>query len=287
MNKIKTFIDATRLNKPIGFMLLFWPCVWGLTLAYYFNNQTTLYLKYIFLFFLGSVLMRSAGCIVNDIVDKKLDKRVERTKKRPIASGKISVLNAFFYVVLLCSLSLIILLQFNHLTIYLGVGSMLLAFTYPYMKRITYWPQLFLGLTFNWGIIMGWTSIMDSISIEPIILYVSAIFWTLGYDTIYGLQDIKDDEIIGVKSTSIKFKNNVKTFVGTCYGIFVVLVLILFLMMEINIYLITLSFLFMATLIYQIKTFKISRPTSCLLAFKTNNLTGISVFLFILSFIIL
>ena len=95
MNKIKTFIDATRLNKPIGFMLLFWPCVWGLTLAYYFNNQTTLYLKYIFLFFLGSVLMRSAGCIVNDIVDKKLDKRVERTKKRPIASGKISVLNSF------------------------------------------------------------------------------------------------------------------------------------------------------------------------------------------------
>ena len=237
MEKIQTFIQLTRLNKPIGFLLLFWPCVWGLTLGYYFNSQSELYLKYVILFFLGSVLMRSAGCIFNDIVDRNLDKKVERTKNRPIASGKISVLESFIYVIFLCILSLLILLQFNQLTIILGIGSMFFAFAYPFMKRITYWPQLFLGLTFNWGIIMGWTSLLNTISIEPFILYFAAILWTLGYDTIYGLQDIQDDEIIGIKSTSIKFKNNVKVFVATCYGLSVLFILVLFFMMEINKYL--------------------------------------------------
>ena len=141
--------------------------------------------------------MRSAGCIFNDIVDRNLDKKIKRTKERPIASGKISVQESFFYIVILCLASLLILLQFNWLTIMLGAGSMALAFAYPFMKRITYWPQFFLGLTFNWGIIMGWTSLTNSISIEPIFLYLAAIFWTLGYDTIYGLQDINDDEVIG------------------------------------------------------------------------------------------
>ena len=213
MEKIKIFIQITRLNKPIGILLLFWPCAWGLTLAYYYNGETIIYIKYIILFFLGSVLMRSAGCIFNDIVDRNFDRKVERTRKRPIASGKISIIESFFYIIILCLLALLILLQFNLLTIKLGIGSMALAFSYPFMKRITYWPQLFLGLTFNWGIIMGWTSLLNGISIEPIVLYTSAIFWTLGYDTIYGLQDIHDDEIIGVKSTSIKFKNNVKIFI--------------------------------------------------------------------------
>ena len=211
--------------------------MWGLTLAYYYSGETTLYLKYIILFFLGSILMRSAGCIFNDIVDRDFDKKVQRTKERPIASGKISVVGAFIYIILLCLISLLILLQFNLLTIILGMSSMILAFAYPFMKRITYWPQLFLGLTFNWGIIMGWTSILNSISIEPIILYLAAIFWTLGYDTIYGLQDIHDDEIIGIKSTSIKFKNNVKVFVGTCYSLCVLFILILYFMMEIDKYL--------------------------------------------------
>ena len=167
------------------------------------------------------------------------------------------------------------------------MSSVILAFCYPFMKRITYWPQLFLGLTFNWGIIMGWTSISNSISIEPIILYLAAIFWTLGYDTIYGLQDMHDDEIIGIKSTSIKFKNNVKVFVGTCYSLCVLFVLILCLMMEIDRYLLALSTFFILTLIYQIKFFKIDNPKSCLVAFKINNLTGIFVFLFIFSFTIL
>jgi len=284
MEKIQIFIQLTRLAKPIGFLLLFWPCAWGLTLAYYYNQDTSLYIDHLLLFFLGSVLMRSAGCIVNDIVDKDFDKKVSRTKERPIASGKISIYEALIYVFFLCSFAFIVLLQFNSLTIILGMGSMILAFGYPFMKRFTYWPQLFLGLTFNWGIIMGWTSLMNNISIEPIIIYISAIFWTLGYDTIYGLQDMHDDEIIGVKSTSIKFKNHVKVFVGACYGVCTSFILILFFMMEINKYFLILSILFIISLIYQIQIFKVNNAQSCLSAFKTNNLTGIFIFLFIFSF---
>ena len=284
MEKFQIFVQLTRLNQPIGFLLLFWPCAWGLTLGYYFNSDTNLYLKYIILFFLGSVLMRSAGCIFNDIIDRDLDKKVQRTKERPIASGKISVPKASICAIVLCLVSLLILLQFNWLTIVLGISSMTLAFAYPFMKRITYWPQLFLGLTFNWGIIMGWTSITNSISIEPLMLYLSAIFWTLGYDTIYGIQDIRDDEIIGVKSTSIKFKNNVKVFVGTCYSLCVLCILILGLLMEIDKYLLALSTFFILSLIYQIKIFKTDNPKSCLLSFRMNNLTGLLIFLFIFSF---
>ena len=286
MEKLRIIIQLTRLDKPIGFLLLFWPCVWGLTLGYYFNEKTILYLKYMVLFFLGSVLMRTAGSIFNDIIDKNFDKKVQRTKERPIASGKISVSESFIYVIFFCLVAFFILLQFNWLTITLGISSMILAFAYPFMKRITYWPQLFLGLTFNWGIIMGWTAMTNNISIEPIILYFSAIFWTLGYDTIYGLQDIRDDEIIGVKSTSVKFKKNVKFFVGTCYSLFVFLILIMFLMMEIDKYLLLLSVFFILPLIYQLKIFKINNPKSCLAAFKINNLTGIFLFIFIFSFTI-
>ena len=285
MGQFKIFIQLTRLNKPIGFLLLFWPCIWGLTLGYYYNNETTTYIKYIILFFLGSVLMRSAGCIFNDIVDKDFDKKIRRTKKRPIASGKNSVKSAFFYIFLLCLIALIILLQFNMLTVMVGIGSMVLAFTYPFMKRVTYWPQLFLGLTFNWGIIMGFSSMVNYISFEAVVLYFAAIFWTLGYDTIYGLQDIHDDEIIGIKSTSIKFKNNVKVFVGTCYSLCVLFILILNLLMEIDKYLLGLSAFFILSLIYQMKILKKNSSKSCLSAFKINNYTGMFVFLFIFSFI--
>ena len=287
MEKFQIFIQLTRLNKPIGFLLLFWPCAWGLTLAYYFSGETNLYLKHILLFFLGSVLMRSAGCIFNDIVDRDLDKKVQRTRERPIASGKVSVSEAFIYIVFLCLVAFLILLQFNWLTIVLGISSIVLAFAYPFMKKITYWPQLFLGLTFNWGIIMGWTSITNSISTEPVILYLAAIFWTLGYDTIYGLQDIRDDEIIGVKSTSIKFKNNVKIFVGTCYSMCVFLILIMFFTMEINKYLLLLIIPFIVSFVYQVKIFKVFNSESCLLAFKNNNLIGSLIFIFIFSFNIL
>ena len=283
MLNFKIFIELTRLNKPIGYMLLFWPCSWGLAYAYNFNNQTELFLIYLILFFFGSVLMRSAGCIINDIVDKDIDKKVDRTRTRPIASGKISVLKSFFYAMLLCLVAFVILLQFNFLTILLGLSSMLLAFTYPFMKRFTYWPQLFLGLTFNWGILMAWTAMNNSINLEIFILYISAIFWTLGYDTIYGAQDMSDDEIIGVKSTSIKFKKNIKLFVGACYLISVLFMISLFFYkINFNLFLLFMFF-YIFTLIYQLKIFKKENSVSCLKAFKLNNLAGLFLFLSIIS----
>ena len=223
MNQVKLFIELTRLTKPIGFMLLFWPCAWGLTLAYDFSNSLNEYFFYLILFFLGSVLMRSAGCIVNDILDKEFDAKVFRTKNRPIASGKISIKLGLFYAAILCLLAFLVLINFNFFTILLALGSMPLAFTYPLMKRFTYWPQLFLGVTFNYGLILGWTAVKGDLEIVPILFYVGAIFWTLGYDTIYGFQDIQDDEIIGLKSTAIKFKGNAKKFLLICYLLLIIL----------------------------------------------------------------
>ena len=282
MQHLKIFIQLTRLNKPIGFMLLFWPCSWGLALSAEKSVDIKLFTLYLMLFFLGSVLMRSAGCIFNDIVDRDIDAKVKRTKKRPLASKKISIFQALLYVLILCLLSLIILIQFNNLTIALGLGSMLLAFAYPFMKRITYWPQLFLGLTFNWGIIMAWSSIMNDVSLEIIILYLAAIFWTLGYDTIYGTQDIKDDEIIGNKSTSIKFKSNIRLFISLCYLISVSLIIYLLYPKMENNYTILFLILFILSLVYQIKIFHKKKPKSCLKAFKFNNFSGMILFLCIL-----
>ena len=277
--QLNLFFELTRLKRPIGYMLLFWPCAWGLTLAYDFSNSLNNYFFYLSLFFLGSVLMRSAGCIVNDISDKKFDKRVERTKNRPIASNKVSVKLAIFYTIILCLLAFLVLINFNNLTIILALGSMPLAFTYPLMKRFTYWPQLFLGITFNYGLILGWTSIVDEISIVPVIFYLGAIFWTLGYDTIYGFQDIKDDEIIGVKSTSIKFKKKPKNFIITCYVFLISSILISGIQMNYNYFfyislLITIIHLFF----YQIRLFNSKDPTNCLKVFKSNNITGLIIF---------
>ncbi len=283
MEHLKIFINLTRLNKPIGIMLLFWPCSWGLAYAYKLNQDLNVFLYYLLLFFLGSLLMRSAGCIFNDIIDRDFDKKVKRTKLRPIASGKISVKKSFAYVIVLCLLAFLILVQFNILTIVLGLGSMLLAFSYPFMKRFTYWPQLFLGLTFNWGIIMAWTAVINDISYEIIILYFSAIFWTLGYDTIYGAQDMVDDEIIGVKSTSIKFKKNLKLFVGLNYLLFFLLLLFLFNNeLKFNLFTLCLT-LFFLSLVYQINKINILKAKDCLTAFKSNNLSGLILFLGILS----
>ena len=279
MNQIKLFIDLVRLKKPIGFMLLFWPCAWGLTLAYDFSSNLNNYFFYLILFFLGAVLMRSAGCIVNDILDKEFDKKVFRTKNRPIASGKISIKIAILYSSFLCFLALIVLLNFNQFTIILALGSMPLAFTYPLMKRFTYWPQLFLGITFNYGLILGWTAIKGQIDVMPIIIYFGAIFWTLGYDTIYGYQDIKDDEIIGLKSTSIKFKKNPYTFLYICFSIFILNLLIIGYLMNLNnLYYLFLSFITFQTFYFQLKKLKIQNSLSCLNTFKSNNFLGLLVF---------
>ena len=278
MSHLKIFINLIRLDKPIGIMLLFWPCTWGLTYAYNIEQNLNQFLYYLLLFFLGSLLMRSAGCIVNDIVDRDIDKKVIRTKNRPLANDSISLKLALTYVVILCALAFFILIQFNVLTIILGFVSMILAFSYPFMKRITYWPQLFLGLTFNWGVVMAWVAITNNISIEIVILYTSAIFWTLGYDTIYGTQDVADDEIVGIKSTSIKFKNNIKLFVGLCYLISSALIIVLFYgKLGLNNFTLLMT-VYILSLVYQVTKFNKDSPKKCLKAFKINNFSGLFLF---------
>ena len=283
MNQVKLFIELTRLTKPIGFMLLFWPCVWGLTLAYDFNAGLNNYFFFGILFLSGSILMRSAGCIVNDIVDRKFDKKVERTKNRPIASGRVSVKLAIIYAISLCFLAFLVLLNFNYFTIFMALVSMPLAFTYPLMKRITYWPQLFLGITFNYGLVLGFIAIENQLSLVSIAFYVGAIFWTLGYDTIYGFQDIKDDEIIGVKSTSIKFKNDPKKFLFISYIIFILSLAIVGIFMDFkSIYFLFMIFPIYHLLYYQINKLNTANPDDCLNKFKSNNFLGLLILLNIL-----
>ena len=282
MNQLNLFIELTRLKRPIGYMLLFWPCAWGLTLAYDFTSNYNLYFFYLTLFLLGSIFMRSAGCIINDIADKEFDKKVSRTKNRPIASGKISVKLGLLYAVILCLGALLVLINFNNITIILAFCSMPLAFTYPLMKRFTYWPQLFLGITFNYGLILGWTSIENDIDLIPVILYFGAIFWTLGYDTVYGYQDIADDEIIGVKSTSIKFKSSPKKFLFICYSITIFSYICLGFIMNLN-YLFFIGGFFMAghLFFYQLKNFDSKNTQQCFKIFKSNNLFGLIVLIFL------
>tara|TARA_B100000674_G_scaffold307685_1_gene255565 strand:+ start:55 stop:921 length:867 start_codon:yes stop_codon:yes gene_type:complete len=277
--KLQIFLDLTRLKRPIGYMLLFWPCAWGLTAGFNFLDSKNIFFFYIILFLLGSILMRSAGCIVNDIIDRNYDKKVQRTKNRPLASGKVSVKTALMYATVLCLLAFLVLINFNLLTIFLALISMPLAFTYPLMKRYTYWPQLFLGITFNYGLILGWVSVNNTIDLAPIILYIGAIFWTLGYDTIYGFQDINDDEIIGLKSTSIKFKKNPIIFLNLCYLIFFLSLIFTGFIMEFNkIYFILLIIIFTHLFYIQLKKINFKSSESCLNIFKSNNLLGFLVF---------
>jgi 4-hydroxybenzoate polyprenyltransferase len=280
MDQIKLFIELTRIKKPIGYMLLFWPCAWGLTIAYDFSGELTTYIFYILLFLTGAILMRSAGCIVNDIFDKNFDKKVFRTKNRPIASKKISVKKGIFYSLFLCLLAFVVLIQFNYFTILLALGSMPLAFTYPLMKRFTYWPQLFLGITFNYGLILGWTAIKSEINLIPLIFYLGAVFWTLGYDTIYGFQDLKDDEIIGLKSTSIKFKQKPNLFLTICYLTFFLSLITIGVLLKLNVifYFMLIAVAFQLYFL-QIRKLNIKSSKNCLSIFKSNNNIGFLVLL--------
>jgi len=280
MNQLKLFIELARLKKPIGYMLLFWPCAWGLTAAYDFSGEKVTFIKYLFFFLAGAILMRSAGCIVNDIIDQKFDKKVERTKNRPIASGKISKFQGLVYTIILCFIALLVLLQFNNLTILLAMLSMPFAFTYPLLKRFTYWPQLFLGFTFNYGLVLGWTSVSNSLSIYPLIFYLGTIFWTLAYDTIYGFQDIKDDEIIGLKSTSIKFKKNPIIFLGLSYGIFLMNLIGIGYLIQLNIiYYLVIIIVASQMFYFQIYKLNYKEPLNCLKKFQSNNFVGFLIFI--------
>ena len=275
-------IKLLRLDKPTGIFLLFWPCAWGLAIGSSSTNDRNLFYYYLILFFLGSIFMRSAGCVYNDIIDRNIDAKVLRTKSRPIAIGSISTTSGWVIILLLICASLIILFQFNLNSIIFGLSSGLLVIAYPFMKRITYWPQLFLGFAFNWGVILGWLVLENTFSLIPILLYASAIIWTVGYDTIYGAQDIKDDLKIGAKSTSIKFEKKMKLFLSACYAISSFLLLLTLTLLSANFitYILALLsgfILFAQVLLYDDKN---NKKNSKL--FALNNYYGLSIFLTLL-----
>ena len=271
---VRPWVELARYDKPIGYLLLFWPCVWSSLLAS-IETSKEFPIYYILLFFLGAVVMRGAGCTWNDFLDKDYDAKVERTKDRPLASRKITTFGTIFFLVLQLALGLLILLQFNNLTIYLGALSLFLIFLYPLMKRITWWPQIFLGITFNWGALLGWSSINNDISISTILLYLGCIFWTLGYDTIYAHQDKKDDILLGIKSSAIRLGKNTKRFLVFVYLIaFILITTASYMVIENLLILIFLPLIFLH-LNLQIYFLDTENPTSCLKIFKSNNLLGL------------
>jgi len=279
---MKKYIRLMRLDKPIGIFLLFWPCAWGLALANVDQINNLLFIKYLILFFIGSILMRSAGCVYNDIVDRKIDIKIARTQNRPIATGLISLSSAWILILILVSFSLIILFQFNLKSIIFGLSSAFLVLLYPFMKRITYWPQLFLGLTFNWGIILGWLVMKNEFSPLPFILYLSAALWTLGYDTIYGLQDVKDDLMAGIKSTSIKFQKKIKPFLFIVYFLSFALILLVLSLLNANLLTYIFSLGAGAILLYQVINCYQKNSLNYSRLFTLNTYYGLSIFILLL-----
>ena len=277
--KIKPFCELARYDKPIGFKLLMWPCLWSYLAATFFSNKS-LDIEYIILFIIGSIIMRGAGCTWNDFLDQKYDSKVERTKDRPLASNNISSKAALFFLFFQLVAGFLILIQFNSLTIFIGILSIIPIVIYPLMKRITWWPQIFLGLTFNWGAIIGWTAVTGSFSIYCIALYLGCIFWTVGYDTIYAHQDKIDDEFLGLKSSAIFLGKKSKPAISIFYLIF--FISISFLLISLDPMNRWLSFSLLAIigfhLIRQIYLLDIDNPEICHSIFKSNNSIGLLVF---------
>ena len=279
---MRQFANLLRLNKPIGVFLLFWPCAWSLAMTQWFIINNYLFIKFLILFFIGSIIMRSAGCVYNDIVDKNVDIKVQRTKKRLIASGKITIKTAWLIILLLLIPALIILFQFNNFSKILGLSSGLLIIAYPFMKRITFWPQLFLGFTFNWGVLLGWSVFFENLTIETIVLYMAAIFWTLGYDTIYALQDRRDDLKIKIKSTAIKFGSDIKNFLFFCYISSITFLIALgFITNRSLVYfiLLVIAALHLAYQVLTIKKIKSNNKDKIQIVFNSNNSFGFLIFL--------
>ena len=279
--KINNYLELIRINKPTGFMLLLWPC-W-FSLAFLELPQLTL-INYYIIFFVGSIIMRSAGCIINDLADQNLDAKIERTSLRPIAAKKITNLNAIIFLIILLSIALMILLQFKSETIIVGLSCAPLIILYPFMKRITFWPQLFLGIVFNWGVIICSVEFFGTLTKEFFIFYLGCIFWTIGYDTIYAFQDLKDDKKNKIKSTAVLFNDKGKYLVIFSY-IFMFLIIGFLSLTKTNkpIILVILLAIFIFIFFNIIKWNHKSESNSGKI-FRQNNLFGAMIFLYLLSF---
>ena len=277
--KSKPFYELARYDKPIGFLLLMWPCLWSYAAASSFIDKS-LDFFYVILFIIGSIVMRGAGCTWNDYLDKHYDAKVERTKNRPLAANKISENKALIFLFIQLVIGFLILIQFNKLTILIGVFSIIPITIYPLMKRITWWPQLFLGITFNWGALLGWTAMTNNISIYSIVLYIGCVFWTIGYDTIYAHQDKIDDDFLGLKSSAIFLGENSKIAISIFYLVFFISISFLSLTLGsingwLNYIILTLVGIHLARQIYLLD---INDPSICYSIFKSNNSIGFIVF---------
>lgn len=275
--KIRPYAYLMRLDRPIGTYLLLFPALWSLTLAY-LTTQNSIsgytFITLILLFSMGALVMRSAGCVINDIWDRNLDKKVERTRERPIASGAVSLKQAIGFLAILLGIGAIILFQLNAATIALGFISLIFVVAYPAMKRITWWPQAFLGLTFNFGALMGWTAVTGELSLISFLLYSGGFFWTLGYDTIYAHQDIEDDVMAGVKSTARIFQEKSKIWVAGFYAFCTLLLLSAVILATGQIYSALIALPAFSILLYQLLSWDLESKPSSLSMFKANALFG-------------
>jgi len=271
----RPYMRLARYDRPIGTWLLLIPCWWSLALALIAGHKHVGSMMWLFILFaIGAIAMRGAGCTFNDIVDRKYDAAVVRTRSRPLPSGQISLRAAIIFLGLQCLTGLLVLLQLNNFTILLAVSSLGLVAIYPFMKRITYWPQAVLGLTFNWGALVGWSAVTGSLSLAPLLMYAAAICWTIGYDTIYAHQDKDDDALLGLKSTALKFGNKTQVWLCLFYGLTIVLLGLSGASAGAGVLFFTGLLAAGAHLVWQIKSLKIDDSTTCLRLFRSNRNFG-------------
>ncbi|MEO6606997.1 MAG: 4-hydroxybenzoate octaprenyltransferase [Aestuariivirga sp.] len=271
------FAQMMRLDRPIGWWLLLLPCWWGLLLSQLANGERQPNWWIAALFLVGAIVMRAAGCIVNDLADRDIDAKVERTRNRPLASGRVSIKAALVLLGLLLAVGLAILLQFNTFTVLTGIASLLIVAIYPLMKRITYYPQFVLGLAFNWGALLGWTAMRGKIELPAILLYLGGISWTMAYDTIYAHQDKEDDAIVGVKSTALKFGDSSIFWLAGFFAL--ALNLIDFSLWQVKAPWPAHAGVFAAAChaLWQLKRFDGNDSTCCLKLFRANRIFGLLI----------
>jgi 4-hydroxybenzoate polyprenyltransferase len=280
---LKPYARLARWDRPMPFLLLYWPCVFGLALAAIAVPTRGFDWGAAILMLVGALLMRGAGCTFNDIVDRDIDEQVARTRSRPIPSGQVTTRQAFAFLLSQGIVGLFILLQFNHFTVLLGVASLVLVAIYPFMKRITWWPQAFLGLAFSYGALVGWSSQTGGLTVATLLLYFGCIAWTIGYDTIYALQDIEDDALIGVKSTARLFGSQTRLMVSIFYAIAYVLWLVASVIAGAGLIFAVLSLVAAALLAWQVQSLDPDAPGNALSLFKSNNLVGVALSLALLA----
>jgi 4-hydroxybenzoate polyprenyltransferase len=275
---LRPYLRLARLDRPIGSWLLLIPCWWSSALAAVAAHAWAPSLTHIVLFFIGAFAMRGAGCTWNDIVDRNLDAAVERTRSRPIPSGQVSATQAALFLVLLALIGLAVLITFNRFTIALGIASLAIVAVYPFMKRITYWPQIVLGLAFSWGALMGWAAAFGSLALPPLLLYAGSIAWVIGYDTIYAHQDREDDALIGIKSTALLFGERTKPMLFVFYALAVILLGAAGFFAGGGVVFALGLCVFAAHLMWQIVRLDIADSDNCLAVFKTDRDAGLILF---------